>query len=699
MAGTVYRSTDVGAPPLTGETGQMIKVLDAILVNGYGATATGTLTSDNTNVSDGETVTINGRVYTFKTTLDMSATCIADQVLIGANADASLANLVKAVNLSGGVFGTDFTSVYRNMDVVGGSVSAHAVVFTSRVTGTAGNSVTTTETSAHLSWGGATMSGGTTATKTSAGWTKEYTQAQSPVIVNQASNQTATAAPSITHTLSISSGYRAGDLILMLVTMYDTVAGGTTPTMPGNWFLIDTVRTYGTRANGDKMAMFGKWAVPSDITGSATVVISNSASNNSYWQSYSLMVRGIELGQTPVVNWQSFAGGATTPQSPAITVPGGQYTALSFVAENATASPTGTNPSGWSAAIALNNVTTANQWLAFSGLAPISASSGTQGPFSWSLTGTYSGGGIFTIAFKPQTVAVTQAVYRPASGPRHYLRVNEEYMNPLTYAPAALAEWAVFTAYESMTDANVGTNLIGSGTITNGSWFIQKSGSADATARPWAVAADGGTVYFFALTGITIVGQYEQNWAFGEFYSYVSGDSYKTFIAGSQSATSPSTGQTWQAIMAGESAPNAHWVARSYVGATPARSTSLLRDACYHTNWNAGSNGWANGINGGLQGGWQFPNQSNGAIYLCRNEIAEAGPSGSIGIRGRLRGINMPYHDQSNFIDGDVWTGTDDYAGKTLHVIKPVGIPANSSTANTPGAAFIEVGTAWDSSS
>lgn len=120
------------------------------------AFATGTLTSDNTNVSNGETVTINGTVYTFKTTL----TPTEGEVLIGLTADASLLNLIHAINHTGEP-DIEYSCAAANTYVrAATSVTAHAFAVTAKVSGTAGNAYTTTETSAHLSWGAATLATG-----------------------------------------------------------------------------------------------------------------------------------------------------------------------------------------------------------------------------------------------------------------------------------------------------------------------------------------------------------------------------------------------------------------------------------------------------------------------------------------------------------------------------------------------------------
>ncbi len=121
--------------------------------------AKATLTSNNTNVSDADTVTIGNKTYTFKTTL----TPTEGEVLIGASADASLLNLIRAVNHSG-TPDTDYSCAAAHTQVTAATaVTAHAFLLTSKTVGTASNAYASTETAATLSFGGATFSGGVAA--------------------------------------------------------------------------------------------------------------------------------------------------------------------------------------------------------------------------------------------------------------------------------------------------------------------------------------------------------------------------------------------------------------------------------------------------------------------------------------------------------------------------------------------------------
>jgi len=123
------------------------------------AAATGTLTSDNTNVTAGETVVIGGKTYTFKAAL----TPTEGEILIGANADATLLNLIRAINHTG-TPGTDYQCSAANTQVTAASsVTSHAFTVAAINSGCAGNLIATTETSAHLTWGASTLTGGTVA--------------------------------------------------------------------------------------------------------------------------------------------------------------------------------------------------------------------------------------------------------------------------------------------------------------------------------------------------------------------------------------------------------------------------------------------------------------------------------------------------------------------------------------------------------
>lgn len=119
--------------------------------------ATGTLTSDATAPSDGDTVTIGSKTYTFKTTLGTAD----GEVLIGGSAANALSHLKEAVNLTGSP-GTNYTTATTaNTQVSAGTLTATTLVFTALSSGTAGNTIGSTETSSHLSFGGTTLSGGT----------------------------------------------------------------------------------------------------------------------------------------------------------------------------------------------------------------------------------------------------------------------------------------------------------------------------------------------------------------------------------------------------------------------------------------------------------------------------------------------------------------------------------------------------------
>jgi hypothetical protein len=116
--------------------------------------ATGTLTS-TANVSDGDTVTIDGKAYLYQAVLTNSD----GNVQVGGSQAASMENLRRAINLDG-VAGTDYATDTTLHPTVSAVDTATTVVVTAKLAGDAGNSIATLETSAVLSWATATLAGG-----------------------------------------------------------------------------------------------------------------------------------------------------------------------------------------------------------------------------------------------------------------------------------------------------------------------------------------------------------------------------------------------------------------------------------------------------------------------------------------------------------------------------------------------------------
>jgi hypothetical protein len=118
--------------------------------------ATGTLTSTGVNVSNGDTVTIDVKTYTFQTTL----TNVDGNVQIGGSAALSLSNLAGAINLTG-TPGTDYalaTTIHPT--VYSSAITATTLVGTAKTQGAGGNSIASTEIAVTLSWGAGTLAGG-----------------------------------------------------------------------------------------------------------------------------------------------------------------------------------------------------------------------------------------------------------------------------------------------------------------------------------------------------------------------------------------------------------------------------------------------------------------------------------------------------------------------------------------------------------
>lgn len=139
----------------TGTAGNSVTIAGTYRV---GVAATGSVNLTAGNAADGNTFTINGKTYTFQTSLTNSD----GNVLIGGSATASIANLVAAITLGAGA-GTTYAAATTAPSNVTGAVNgttATVADITATAVGTAGNSYTLAKSGTNLAVSGATLSGG-----------------------------------------------------------------------------------------------------------------------------------------------------------------------------------------------------------------------------------------------------------------------------------------------------------------------------------------------------------------------------------------------------------------------------------------------------------------------------------------------------------------------------------------------------------
>lgn len=130
-----------------GDVGKVISII------GFTENALGVLTI-TASPADGDTVTINGRTYTWRTTL----TATPDEILIGVDAATSMTNIRNAINAETGA-GTQYsTGTVKNTTVFAGGTTTVRVRY--RNVGVEGNSISISETGSNTAWDGATLVGG-----------------------------------------------------------------------------------------------------------------------------------------------------------------------------------------------------------------------------------------------------------------------------------------------------------------------------------------------------------------------------------------------------------------------------------------------------------------------------------------------------------------------------------------------------------
>jgi len=140
IGGSIQKVDDIKASKISPE---VFIIPEGTPVNAVASV--GKITSDATAPSDTDTVTIDTKVYTFKTAL----TPVEGEVLIGISAATALDNLAAAINHTG-TAGTDYSCAAVHPTVVATTNTDTTQLIAAKVKGVAGDLIALKESSDHL---------------------------------------------------------------------------------------------------------------------------------------------------------------------------------------------------------------------------------------------------------------------------------------------------------------------------------------------------------------------------------------------------------------------------------------------------------------------------------------------------------------------------------------------------------------------
>ncbi len=281
-------------------------------------------------------------------------------------------------------------------------------------------------------------------------------------------------------------------------------------------------------------------------------------------------------------------------------------------------------------------------------------------------------------------ISGTLACYKQPSGSQFTLFVNDSQPNITSLAREA---WVCgYETITSLTGSNAGgsnfTSSYGSGagygqfplsyqSLTFGHVVVRKSSTNDATYRPWVIAADASTLYMWVLTG-DVANSYS-HWSFGDIYALRSSDVFRGYIyamptennapgAGNDVCDCMNMGVEHAAATSLSTQMAGHFIARNMNGFGGSNWFGRKGDASVSSTAHAAV-GNVSSINGILP----CPNPADNSIWLNPLWMLDYP---SMAIRGRFRGLIQICHPIANFSDGQIFSGSADFAGRTFMVIK-----------------------------
>lgn len=250
------------------------------------------------------------------------------------------------------------------------------------------------------------------------------------------------------------------------------------------------------------------------------------------------------------------------------------------------------------------------------------------------------------------------ASYKQPSGAGLSLVINDNAPNGTSLGKEA---WAI--GWESV--AGVGSP-VGSGggqfptpaqLLTSGHTVVRKSTATGGATRTWLAFADSYDFKLFIQTGDS--GAVYFPFFYGDIFSLKGAtDAYRVLLM-ARSVENNTTQESGDYLGSITASQTGHFMARTYGGGGTSILVGKMGDTAKVTT---------PGTPIIMVGNIQTPNGPDNAYYLCPVSVNE---TVAACVRGRIRGLYHILHPLASFADGQQLVGANDYAGKTIQVVKP----------------------------
>ncbi|CAN5813834.1 hypothetical protein BH20PSE1_BH20PSE1_01000 [soil metagenome] len=211
--------------------------------------------------------------------------------------------------------------------------------------------------------------------------------------------------------------------------------------------------------------------------------------------------------------------------------------------------------------------------------------------------------------------------------------------------------------YETMSDVNTGTGDFPTAAQISGGLYWPKSNTADATARPWIIAATDRLIIMHVSSSSIANATNASICVFGDIKSFKSGDAYSTIhIAGTITTTTASNILSLVSTSLGNTA-SGHYISRSYTQLGTSLNVGKHIDS---------AKAMSTVSIGSVTSTLVYPNGPDGGLYMSSIWIHEiSGPH----VRGTIPGLWAPLHNKP-LEHLDTVSGTGALAGKTFQALK-----------------------------